>query len=88
MITATVVMATFASSDIATVSRPFHVVLNASSTVRHVNGVDYSVCFHTMFLKHNMCSFVPLTSMAKKTRRDLTVRRASFAHSTRESMYT
>lgn len=55
-------------------------VLNASSTVRHVNDVHYSVCAHTMFLKHNVCSFVSLTSMAKKTRRVLTWRGWSFLH--------
>ena len=38
----------------------FPVVLNASSTVRHVNDVYYSVCAHTIFLKHNVCSFASL----------------------------
>ena len=33
-----------------------------------------------MFLKHNVCSFVSLTSMAKKTRRVLTWRGWSFLH--------
>ena len=58
----------------------FLVVSCAGSTVRHVNDVHYSVCAHTMFLKHNVCSFVSLTSMAKKTRRVLTWRGWSFLH--------
>ena len=77
---ATIVMATFAYSDFAVVFQLFPVVLNASSTVRHVNDVHYSVCAHTMFLKHNVCSFVSPTSMAKKTRRVLTWRGWSFLH--------
>ena len=77
---ATIVMATFAYSDFAVVFQLFPVVLNASSTVRHVNYVHYSVCAHTMFLKHNVCSFVSPTSMAKKTRRVLTWRGWSFLH--------
>ena len=86
MIIATIAMATFSSSDFAAVCQPFPVVLNASSTVRrHVNGVHYPVCYHTMFLKHNMCSFVSLTSMAK-TRRVLKTERVVFsAHSTHEN---
>ena len=57
----TIVTATFAFLDFAVVCQPFPVVLNVRSTVRHVNGLDYSVCSHTMFLKHKMCSFVSLT---------------------------
>ena len=54
---ATIVIVTFASSDSAVVFLLFPVALNVRSTVRHVNGVHYSVCSWTVFLK-SQYSFV------------------------------